>query len=332
MSEGAKELADEDDRNKVESESEGRRSKIVDDKMKVKSIIGDVNDAALQGQGDLPVQPQRLQSPGGNINWEKFLHISSIKVLLVESDDSTRQIVTALLRKCNYEVIVAANGLQAWKVLEELTNHIDLVLAELEMPCVSGMGLLCKIMSHKTRKNLPVIMMSSRDSMGLVVKCLSKGAVDFLVKPVRKNELKNLWQHVWRRCQSSSGSGSETGTKPQDSVDSKSVEKQENKNGINGGDSNGSGSSNIGNDGAAPQPTSNHEHFEDNHENHNTCASGGNHHYGQNGKTEKGGSGDACGSGFPGHRMDPNKLAKRQAALTRFLQKKRRRRWFTPHG
>lgn len=44
--------------------------------------------------------------------------------------------------------------------------------------------------------------MSSHDSMGLVFKCLSKGAVDFLVKPIRKNELKNLWQHVWRRCHS----------------------------------------------------------------------------------------------------------------------------------
>lgn len=44
--------------------------------------------------------------------------------------------------------------------------------------------------------------MSSHDSMNVVFKCLSKGAVDFLVKPVRKNELKNLWQHVWRRCTS----------------------------------------------------------------------------------------------------------------------------------
>lgn len=44
--------------------------------------------------------------------------------------------------------------------------------------------------------------MSSHDAMGIVFKCLSKGAVDFLVKPIRKNELKNLWQHVWRRCHS----------------------------------------------------------------------------------------------------------------------------------
>lgn len=54
-------------------------------------------------------------------------------------------------------VIEAANGLQAWKILEDLTNHIDLVLTEVVMPCLSGIGLLCKIMSHKTRKNVPVI-------------------------------------------------------------------------------------------------------------------------------------------------------------------------------
>lgn len=54
-------------------------------------------------------------------------------------------------------------------------------------------------------------MMSSQDSMDLVLKCFQRGASDFLVKPVRKNELKNLWQHVWRKCNSSSGSGSGSG-------------------------------------------------------------------------------------------------------------------------
>lgn len=41
--------------------------------------------------------------------------------------------------------------------------------------------------------------MSSYDSVSIVYKCMLRGAADFLVKPVRKNELKNLWQHVWRR-------------------------------------------------------------------------------------------------------------------------------------
>ena len=56
-----------------------------------------------------------------------------------------------------FPVIDAANGLQAWKILEDLTNHIDLVLTEVAMPGLSGIGLLYKIMGHKTRKNIPVV-------------------------------------------------------------------------------------------------------------------------------------------------------------------------------
>lgn len=151
------------------------------------------------------------------VQWERFLPLRTLKVLLVENDDSTRQVVSALLRNCYYEVTAVANVVEAWRVLKDLTNRIDLVLTEIVMPSFSGVGLLSKIMSHKTCKSIPVIMMSSNDSMGIVFKCLSKGAVDFLVKPIRKNELKNLWQHVWRRCHNSSGSisGSESGIQGQ---------------------------------------------------------------------------------------------------------------------
>ncbi|ONM61179.1 two-component response regulator-like PRR37 isoform X6 [Zea mays] len=137
--------------------------------------------------------------------WERFLLKETLNVLLVESDDSTRQVVSALLRCCMYQVISAENGQQAWAYLEDKRNNIDLVLTEVFMPGVSGISLLSRIMSHNICKNIPVIMMSSSDAMSTVFKCLSKGAVDFLVKPIRKNELKNLWQHVWRqRCHSNS--------------------------------------------------------------------------------------------------------------------------------
>ncbi|RYR73608.1 hypothetical protein Ahy_A02g008034 isoform C [Arachis hypogaea] len=232
-------------------ENDGAKCNGVGEDVKVGGQGGTVESSSV-----LQHVPQQ-QPQGAVICWERFLHIRSLKVLLVEYDDSTRHVVTALLRNCSYEVsnnsmgvllnsfimkmaytgcpnslclilpshptlvIEAANGLQAWKILENLTNHVDLVLTEVAMPGLSGIGLLCKIMSHKTRKNIPVIMMSSRDSMGLVFKCLSKGAVDFLVKPVRKNELKNLWQHVWRRCHSS-------------------LEKSDNNSGSNDEDDNGS--------------------------------------------------------------------------------------------
>ncbi|KAE8705994.1 Two-component response regulator-like APRR7 [Hibiscus syriacus] len=220
-----------------------------EDDPKVNEIARNVKDGRI-GAVQAPAMRQMAQPRPQNAMcyWQRFLHLTTVTVLLVENDDSTRHVVTALLRNCCYDVIEAANVLQAWKILEDLTNHIDLILAEVGMPSLSGLVLLSKIMSHKTRKNVPVIMMSSQDSMNLVFKCLSKGAVDFLVKPIRKNELKNLWQHVWRRCHSSSDSGSESGTQTQKSVRSKSVEKSDNNSGSNDEDNNGCDGLNVGDD------------------------------------------------------------------------------------
>ncbi|GMI96474.1 pseudo-response regulator 7 [Hibiscus trionum] len=219
------------------------------DGLKVNKIAQNVKDGH-DGAVQAPAMRQMAQQQPQNAmcHWQRFLHLTTVTVLLIEKDDCTRHVVTALLRNCCYDVIEAANVLQAWRILEDLTNHIDLILAEVGMPSLSGLVLLSKIMSHKTRKNVPVIMMSSQDSMNLVFKCLSKGAVDFLVKPIRKNELKNLWQHVWRRCHSSSGSGSgsESGTQTQKSVRSKSVEKSDNNSGSNDEDNNGSFGLNVG--------------------------------------------------------------------------------------
>ncbi|KAI4334458.1 hypothetical protein L6164_019151 [Bauhinia variegata] len=203
------------------AEDDARFSKVTEDgKSGVRGLI--------QVHESLRTSPQPPVGP--SIHWEKFLPLRSIKVLLVEDDDSTRHVVGALLRNCSYEVTAVLDGLQAWQILEDPSNHIDLILTEVAMPFLCGMGLLCKIMSHKTLKNIPVIMMSSHDSMGIVFKCLSKGAADFLVKPIRRNELKNLWQHVWRRykCNSYSGSGSESGTHTRKSAKSRSNDASEN--------------------------------------------------------------------------------------------------------
>ncbi|KAG8050455.1 hypothetical protein GUJ93_ZPchr0009g569 [Zizania palustris] len=133
-------------------------------------------------------------------SWEKrMLPKMPVRVLLAEGDDSTRHIIGALLRKCGYRVAAASDGVKAWDILKDNSFNIDLVLTEVELPLMSGFLLLSTIMDHDACKNIPVIMMSSNDSVSMVFKCMLKGAADFLVKPIRKNELGNLWQHVWRK-------------------------------------------------------------------------------------------------------------------------------------
>ncbi|XP_073099179.1 two-component response regulator-like APRR9 isoform X2 [Elaeis guineensis] len=160
---------------------------------------GDGGGGSGGAAGGGPRRPADPSSERQVIRWERFLPSRSLRVLLVEHDDSTRHIVAALLRKCSYHVVAVPDGLKAWEVLKEKHYDFDLVLTEVAMPSLSGIGLLSKIMSTEECKNIPVIMMSSHDSISVVLKCMLKGAVDFLVKPIRKNELCNLWQHVWRR-------------------------------------------------------------------------------------------------------------------------------------
>uniref|UniRef100_A0A0A9CVZ7 Two-component response regulator-like APRR9 n=1 Tax=Arundo donax TaxID=35708 RepID=A0A0A9CVZ7_ARUDO len=135
----------------------------------------------------------------GSSREKRMLPMMPVRVLLAEGDDSTRHVISALLRKCGYRVAAASDGVKAWDILKEKSFNIDLVLTEVELPLMSGFLLLSTIMEHDASKNIPVIMMSSHDSVSMVFKCMLKGAADFLVKPIRKNELRNLWQHVWRK-------------------------------------------------------------------------------------------------------------------------------------
>lgn len=72
--------------------------------MRSSSVAEDVKDGqgkSAEAQDDLQMSQEQPQ--GAMVCWERFLHLRSLKVLLVENDDSTRHVVTALLRNCSYE-------------------------------------------------------------------------------------------------------------------------------------------------------------------------------------------------------------------------------------
>lgn len=76
------------------------RQGILEDETKINESAKDVKD---DPKGDI-AQPQPPPPPLGPIvRWERFLPVRSLNVLLVENDDSTRQLVSALLRNCSYE-------------------------------------------------------------------------------------------------------------------------------------------------------------------------------------------------------------------------------------
>lgn len=54
-------------------------------------------------------------------------------------------------------VTAVANGLKAWELLEDAKSHFDLVLTDVVMPCLSGVGLLSKMMKREACKRIPIV-------------------------------------------------------------------------------------------------------------------------------------------------------------------------------
>lgn len=124
---------------------------------------------------------------------------AGLKVLVVDDDLMCLKVVSAMLKRCNYEVNTVSNGQQALAELrakQGAENQYDLVLSDVYMPDMDGFKLLENI---GLELEIPVIMMSSDSDTNVVLRGVTHGAVDFLIKPVRIEELRNVWQHVIRR-------------------------------------------------------------------------------------------------------------------------------------
>ncbi|EPS66801.1 hypothetical protein M569_07975, partial [Genlisea aurea] len=128
-----------------------------------------------------------------------FIDRSKVRILLCDNDEKSSEEVFTLLCKCSYQVTSVKSPRQVIDALNAEGPNIDIILSEVDLPMSKGLKLLKYIMRDKELRRVPVIMMSAQDEVPIVVKCLKLGAADYLVKPLRTNELLNLWTHMWRR-------------------------------------------------------------------------------------------------------------------------------------
>ncbi|XWS51160.1 hypothetical protein CRYUN_Cryun12cG0153500 [Craigia yunnanensis] len=136
---------------------------------------------------------------GGAGAGDGFIDRSKVRILLCDNDTKSCEEVYSLLLKCSYQVTPVRSARQVIDALNAEGPEIDIILAEVDLPMTKGMKMLKYIIRDKELRRIPVIMMSAQDEVSVVVKCLRLGAADYLVKPLRTNELLNLWTHMWRR-------------------------------------------------------------------------------------------------------------------------------------
>ncbi|XP_052174500.1 two-component response regulator-like APRR9 [Diospyros lotus] len=131
---------------------------------------------------------------------------AGLRVLVVDDDLTWLRILEKMLKKCSYQVTTCSLASDALNVLRERKDGFDIVISDVNMPDMDGFKLLEYV---GLEMDLPVIMMSIDGETSKVMKGVQHGACDYLLKPIRMKELRNIWMHVFRK-KIHEGKGNET--------------------------------------------------------------------------------------------------------------------------
>lgn len=105
-------------------------------------------------------------------------------ILIVDDEKEIRDLIGICLLNEGYHILQAQNGLEALKLLEKKDVH--LVILDIMMPVMDGIQLCTKI---RENKNMPIIMLSARDTDIDKILGLGTGADDYMTKPFNPMEL-----------------------------------------------------------------------------------------------------------------------------------------------
>ncbi len=128
------------------------------------------------------------------------------KILVVEDNHVNQRVVTAVLRKNGYQVLVANNGLEALDLLAG--QSFDLALMDVQMPLLDGIETTRRIRAGLHSHHLPIVAMTAHAMNGDRERCLQAGMNAYVAKPVQPAHLMSVInQHISRdRAQEADGS------------------------------------------------------------------------------------------------------------------------------
>lgn len=111
-----------------------------------------------------------------------------MKILIVEDDPVSRRVLEANLLEWGYDVLVAADGVEAWEIIKD-PEAPNLVISDWMMPRMDGLSLCRKIRRTDAAGYIYFILLTSKGEQEDVLKGLEAGADDFLTKPFNQQEL-----------------------------------------------------------------------------------------------------------------------------------------------
>lgn len=126
---------------------------------------------------------------------QEKLFPKGLRVLVVDDDTVSLAVLERMLLQCDYNVTACTSVSQAISLVMENSDRFDIVMSDVYLPSADGFKLLEAV---GIGFGLPVIMMSANSETDVVMRSITCGACNHLLKPIRIEEVQTIWQHVVR--------------------------------------------------------------------------------------------------------------------------------------
>ena len=115
-------------------------------------------------------------------------------ILVVDDEEAIREVVSTMLESKGYHCMTVPNGRAAQEQVKRATP--DLILSDMIMPEMDGLGLLRAVRGHPAVRKLPFILITGRGDRELVVTAAQAGVNNYLVKPFTEAMLRQKMEEV----------------------------------------------------------------------------------------------------------------------------------------
>lgn len=119
------------------------------------------------------------------------MHAVTPHLLIVDDNRADRELLAEHLRD-QYEIDIATDGLEAWKLLDLHADLFDVILLDREMPRMNGLEFLERIKRHPELQIVPVILQTAAIDRSEVLEGIQAGAYCYLTKPYDGDMLRSV--------------------------------------------------------------------------------------------------------------------------------------------
>lgn len=132
-------------------------------------------------------------------------------ILVADGDPKNLQILRENLETAGFEVILAADGMQAWQKIS--ASVPDLILSEVNLPKLDGFQLLEKLKADPVTSSIPLMFLTNRRELQDRVRSLRGGVKDYMIKPLHIKEVLARIRMILRRMERIKEDDAETAKK-----------------------------------------------------------------------------------------------------------------------